>query len=67
MNKKVLVIVQARLGSTRFPYKVLQKIGKKTVIEMIVDRISKSKNFDNLIVATTNKSIRLFLFRKTCN
>ena len=42
MNKKVLVIVQARLGSTRFPNKVLKKIGKKTVIEMIVDRIAKS-------------------------
>ena len=57
MNKKVLVIIQARLGSTRLPNKVLKKIGKKTVIEMIVDRISKSKNIDNLVVATTDKSI----------
>ena len=31
MNKKVLVIIQARLASTRFPNKVLKKIGKKTV------------------------------------
>ena len=57
MNRKVLVIIQARLGSTRFPNKVLKKIGKKTVIEMIVDRISKSKYIDNLVVATTDKSI----------
>ncbi len=57
MNKKVLVIIQARLGSTRLPNKAFKKIGKRTIIEMITNRISKSKNIDNLIVATTNKNV----------
>jgi len=66
MNKKVLVIIQARLGSTRLPNKAFKKIGKRTIIEMITNRISKSKNIDNLIVATTNKNVdkKLYNFLK---
>ena len=69
MNKKVLVIVQARLGSTRLPNKVFKKIGKRTIIEMIVNRIFKSKNINNLIVATTNKNVdkKLYKFLKKKN
>ena len=28
-KKKIVVIIQARLGSTRFPSKILKRIGKK--------------------------------------
>ena len=31
---KVLAIIQARLGSTRFPNKVMQKLGNKTIIQI---------------------------------
>ena len=54
MKYNFLVIIQARLGSTRYPDKVLEKLGKKTLIETIVKRLSKSKLVDKIIVATTN-------------
>jgi glutamate-1-semialdehyde 2,1-aminomutase len=56
MKYKIIVIVQARLGSTRYPGKILEKLGKKTIIETIVKRLSKSKLIDKIIVATTNNS-----------
>ena len=68
MKYNFLVIIQARLGSTRFPEKILQKLGQKTLIEVIVERLSKSKLIDKIIVATTNnqkdKSLIKFLKQK---
>ena len=49
----ILAIVQARLGSKRFPKKVLQKIGDKVLIELLLERLAKSKLVDKIIVATT--------------
>jgi len=47
-------IIQARLGSRRFPNKVLKKINEKTVLEHVISRI-KNVNFKNkIIIATTN-------------
>ena len=44
MNKKnIIVIVQARLTSKRFPNKVIKKIGKETVVELILKRLKKVK------------------------
>ena len=50
---KVLAIIQARLGSTRFPNKVMQKLGNKTIIQILIERLSKTKLIDKIIVATT--------------
>ena len=49
----ILAIIQARTGSTRLPGKVLIKIEGKTVINHVIDRVSKSNNVDKVIVATT--------------
>jgi glutamate-1-semialdehyde 2,1-aminomutase len=54
---KILAIVQARLNSQRFPKKVLQKIKGKTLIEILLTRLSKSKEITKIIVATTNNFI----------
>ena len=43
MKDKSVIIIQARLGSNRLPEKVLKKIGKYSVIEMIVKRLKKSE------------------------
>ncbi len=53
-NKKVTIIVQARMDSLRFPNKIVEKIGNKPAIIFLLERVLKSKNFDNLVVATTN-------------
>ena len=50
----MLVVVQARSSSTRFPKKILHKIYGKTLIEHVILKISKSKNVSNIVVATSN-------------
>jgi len=46
-------IVQARMGSTRLPGKVLMQIQGKSLIALELERISRAKMLDNIIVATT--------------
>jgi len=61
---KIIAIVQARLGSKRYPKKVLQKIGTITIIELLLERLSRSKKISKIIVATTtnNEDIELIKF-----
>ena len=49
--KKVVAIVQARMGSSRLPGKVLQKVGNMTVIELLLERLSKARLIDLVLVA----------------
>lgn len=50
-------IVQARMGATRLPGKVLMEVCEKPLLEHLIDRLKLSKNLDNVIVATTNNYI----------
>ena len=52
---KVLAITQARLASSRLPEKVLMRINNLPLLSIHLDRLSKSKKIDKLIVATTNE------------
>lgn len=54
-TKKTAIIVQARLGSTRLPGKVLRQIGGKTVLAHIVERLKAVKSADCVVIATTDK------------
>jgi glutamate-1-semialdehyde 2,1-aminomutase len=51
---KISAIIQARMGSTRLPGKVMKKILGYPLIELIVKRLKKSKLLDEVIVATSN-------------
>lgn len=51
---KKLVIVQARMSSTRLPGKVLKKVLNKPLLEYQIERITKSELIDDIIIATTN-------------
>ncbi|HOZ84986.1 MAG TPA: hypothetical protein PK191_05815 [Niabella sp.] len=53
--KKIGVIIQARLGSTRLPSKVLLPLGEKTIIEHIYDRCS-ILNIPIVVATTTNSN-----------
>ena len=53
-KNKVLAIIQARYESTRFPGKVLKKINNKSILEIIIKRLSKSHNISKIIVACSN-------------
>lgn len=50
-EKKVIGIVQARLGSTRLPYKMMLSFHGKPIIEWVIKRIQKAKLLDEIIVA----------------
>lgn len=50
---KVLAIIQARMGSTRLPGKVLRLIQGKSMLEHQIDFLKKSESINQLIVATT--------------
>ena len=52
----VILVTQARVGSTRLPNKVLKKINGKTLLEIHIERIKKSKLIDKVIIATTTKN-----------
>ena len=47
------VIIQARMGATRFPGKVLKKLGDHALLDFQISRIKEAKNIDTIVVATT--------------
>lgn len=49
----ILAITQARTTSTRLPNKVLKEIQGKSLLQIHIERIKRSKNIDKLVVATT--------------
>ncbi|MDC0008648.1 aminotransferase class III-fold pyridoxal phosphate-dependent enzyme [Amylibacter sp.] len=51
---KIVAIVQARMGSSRLPGKVMKLINGVPVIELLLLRLSKSKLVDQVVVATSN-------------
>lgn len=50
---KTVAIVQARMGSTRLPNKVMKPIGSVPMIELLLNRLVKSQELDQIIVATS--------------
>jgi len=52
-NIEILAVIQARMGSTRLPNKVLLDLEGKTILEHVVERVGKSELVDEVIVATT--------------
>mgnify|MGYP003705907359 CR=1 FL=1 len=53
---KIVAIIQARMGSTRLPGKVLKKIVGKPAIELLLIRLSRSKLISEICVATSHKT-----------
>ncbi|MBZ0305533.1 MAG: aminotransferase class III-fold pyridoxal phosphate-dependent enzyme, partial [Anaerolineae bacterium] len=49
----VVAIVQARMGSTRLPNKVMKPIGGIPMIELLLSRLSQAKEVDKIVVATS--------------
>lgn len=51
---KVVCLIQARVGSTRLPGKILKNVCGKTILNHEIDRLKKCKEIDEIVVATTN-------------
>ncbi|MEA3458493.1 MAG: glycosyltransferase family protein [Candidatus Thermoplasmatota archaeon] len=52
---KIVGIIEARMGSSRLPGKVLLPLGDKPVLERLIERVSRSRYLNTIIVATTEK------------
>lgn len=50
---KVLAIIQARMGSTRLPGKVLKDLAGKPQLQRVIERVQMSEESDAVVVATT--------------
>lgn len=50
---KVAAIIQARMGSTRLPGKVMKKLSGKTVLSHVIERVRQSNLIEEIIIATT--------------
>ena len=50
---KTIALIQARMGSTRLPGKTLKKIKGETLIEIMLNRLSKCQKIDKIIVASS--------------
>jgi len=53
---KIVAIVQARMGSTRLPGKVMEKIGGEPMLYHVIKRAQKAKNINLVVVATSTAS-----------
>ena len=59
---KTIIIVQARMGSTRLPGKVMKKIVGIPSIGIIIKRLKRSKEANKIVVATSkNKENRILV------
>ncbi|HKV38272.1 MAG TPA: glycosyltransferase family protein [Blastocatellia bacterium] len=51
---KTVAIVQARMGSTRLPGKIMLDLGGEPVLTRVVNRASRSCRLDEIVIATTD-------------
>ena len=54
---KILAIIPARMGSSRFPGKPMEKIHGKPMIGHVFEEVSRSDILENVVVATCDKII----------
>lgn len=52
---KIVAIIQARMGSTRLPGKVLKNLCGQTVLAQVVNRTRRAQLLDDVVVATTDQ------------
>lgn len=51
---RTAVVIQARMGSTRLPGKVLAPVGARPMIEQVIERAARIKGADEVVVAVSD-------------
>lgn len=54
-QRRIVAIIQARMGSERLPGKVLARIGNSSLLSILLHRCKQSRYLDLIVVATTTK------------
>ena len=54
---KVVALIQARMGSSRFPGKMLQTLGSHPILEWVMVRVSRAKLIDQVVLATSDQTM----------
>jgi 3-deoxy-D-manno-octulosonate cytidylyltransferase len=54
---KKIAVIPARFAATRFPGKLMQRIGGKTIIRMVYENVQAMGLFDDVLVVTDNEQI----------
>ena len=57
MPRKILGVIPARFGSTRFPGKALALLSSKTVLQHVYERACQSRYLSSVIVATDDERV----------
>lgn len=57
MKRRVLAIIQARMGSSRLPGKVLKPLCGKPILYHILQRVERVNELSEIVVATTGNQI----------
>jgi glutamate-1-semialdehyde 2,1-aminomutase len=48
---KIIALVQARMGSTRLPGKVMRTVDGVPLIELLLSRLAQSNEIDEIVVS----------------
>ena len=59
MNLAVLAVIQARVGSTRLPGKVLMDICGKTMLERVIERVRQARWVGPLVIAAPSGDLEI--------
>ena len=66
MKKNIILIIQVRLTSKRFPNKVIKFLGKFRVLEIILKRLKKTKKINKIVfsIPSNSKNKKLLNYSK---
>lgn len=67
MNKKLLAIIPARIGSKRLKKKNLKNLGNKELVSWTIDFAKKTKIFEKIFISTDSKKIQKIAIKKKCS
>jgi len=54
MNGKIIAVVQARMGSKRFPGKTMEQLGRYRILEWVLRRTSRATTIDQVVLVTSS-------------